>query len=59
MAFDANKYIKEYKKNKYDAFQVLVPKGSKQIWKRYADDMGVSMSKFIAYCVEKEIKGRE
>lgn len=55
--FDKSAYDMEYLKNNRDRISVLASKGSKDKWKQYASDLGMSMNAFIIYCVEKEIHG--
>lgn len=51
-----NRINTEYKKAKYDSTTFLLPKGTREVWKNEAEDRGLSLSKFIQYCVNKEIK---
>lgn len=44
-----------YKREQYDRIGILTPKGTKDIWKSIASDLGMSLNAFIIYCVEKEI----
>lgn len=55
--FDSSAYMIEYIRQKRDKISVLAPKGTKDSWKKYAADLGMSMNAFIIYCVEKEIHG--
>ncbi len=48
----------KYIRNNRDKISVLAPKGTKDIWKQYAADLGMSMNAFVIYCVEKEIHGQ-
>lgn len=53
---NAYAYINEYKKNTYDRISVLAYKGFKEVLKEEAEKRGMSMSEFMVYCVETEIK---
>ena len=55
--FDKSKYDHEYVRIHNDRIGLTVPKGTKDEWKQYAADLGMSMNAFIIYCVEKEIHG--
>ena len=55
--FDQTAYVMDWIKQKKDKISVLAPKGTKDAWKQYATDLGMSMNAFIIYCVEKEIHG--
>ena len=55
--FDKYAYDRKYDKNHFDHMGVAAPKGTKDTWKQYAADLGMSMNAFIIYCVEKEING--
>lgn len=57
--FDQNTYTMEWIKEKKDKISVLAPKGTKDKWKTYAADRGMSMNAFIIDSVEKEIKGND
>lgn len=52
-----NSYTMQYIKDKKDKISLLTEKGTKDIWKKYAADQGMSLNAFVIYCVEKEIHG--
>lgn len=52
-----SRYDMEYIKKNKDKITVLVPKGTKDVWKARSEFKGMSMNAFIIYCVEKEIYG--
>lgn len=45
--FDAYRYINDYKKQHYDRFTLLLPKGEKDRLKKIAECKGKSLSAFI------------
>ena len=47
---------KKYIKEKTDDIRLRVAKGTKELWKEEAEQRGMSMTKFVKSCVEKEIK---
>ena len=47
---------KKYIKEKTDDIRLRVAKGTKELWKEEAEKRGMSMTKFVKLCVEKEIK---
>lgn len=53
MAFDKNKYISEYSKENYDELRIKVPKGKKDFLKKFAEDKGVSLTRYIIEAVEE------
>lgn len=57
--FDKSAYILNYLNTKRDRISVLAPLGTKDVWKAYAADQGMSMNAFIISCVEKEIHGED
>lgn len=46
---------KKYIKEKTDDIRLRVAKGTKELWKEEAEKRGMSMTKFVKSCVEKEI----
>lgn len=56
--FDAVSYNNDYVRTHKDRILLVSPKGTKDVWKQYAADLGMSMNAFIIYCVEKEIHGQ-
>ena len=56
MGFDQIKYADAYNKERYDQLTVRIPKGRKQVWKKYADKHGMSVSALVNQCVENEIE---
>lgn len=47
---------KKYIKEKTDDIRLRVAKGTKELWKEEAEKRGMSMTKFVKLCVEKEIE---
>lgn len=41
------KAVQKYKKNNYDRFELLTPKGKKEIFKKHAETQGESLNAFI------------
>lgn len=52
LAFDANQYIAEYKKNRYSQINLRIPKGSDVILKELAQKMGKSVNQIIVDALE-------
>lgn len=48
----SNKWIK----NNYDRINITLPKGQKEIWKKEADNAGLSVNDFIRKCVSEKIE---
>lgn len=48
----------KYMNEKTDDIRLRVPKGLKEKYKSEAEKRGLSMTKFIINCVEKEINNR-
>ena len=42
-----DEYNKQYERDKYDKFQLVMPKGDKARYKRIATRQGLSMNKFF------------
>ena len=55
--FDKERYAREYRRTHYDRMTILARKGTKETWKQFAADRGMSLSAFVTYCVEKELYG--
>ena len=53
MAFDSNAYKNGYRRDMYDAIQLMLPKGKKAIVQKCANAEGESLNKFIIGCIEK------
>ena len=53
MAFDQYKYMNDYKRDVYDRFDVLVPKGRKQVIKQEAEIRGLSVSQLVVKALEE------
>lgn len=52
MAFDQQKYIRDYTKENYDRIEFLVPKGRKAEFKQFAKSKGRSVSEVIVEALE-------
>lgn len=55
--FNQIAYQNDYKREKYDRMELLLPKGRKEILKKKAKAAGVSMSEYINRLLEKEELG--
>lgn len=53
--FNQIAYQNDYKREKYDRMELLLPKGRKEILKKKAKVVGVSMSEYINSLLEKEL----
>lgn len=53
--FNQIAYQNDYKREKYDRMELLLPKGRKEILKKKAKTAGVSMSEYINSLLEKEL----
>lgn len=53
MAFDANQYIADFKRNNYDQIGILVPKGRKKTIKDCAAREGISVSQLVIKALEE------
>lgn len=53
MAFDQQKYINDFKKEKYDNLSVNLPKGYKEKFKAIAAKEGLSMAGYIKRLVDE------
>ena len=47
--------IKKYIAEKTDDIRIRVPKGTKEIWKAYADSQNISLTKLIARLMAEEM----
>lgn len=47
----SNKWIK----NNYDRINITLPKGHKDLWRKAAEEHGLSVNDFIRRCVEEKI----
>lgn len=54
--FDPVKYKNEFAREKYDRFGILLPKGTREEWKRIAASQGKSLNAFIVEAVEEKIE---
>lgn len=52
---EAFRYINEYQKEKYDRITVMAEKGKKAKYQEAAKKAGMSLSAFIAQCVDEKI----
>lgn len=51
-----NKYTDDYKREHYDRFNVLTPKGKKALYSEYAKAHGISMNKLVMQAVDAWIE---
>lgn len=49
-------YIKNYTEEHYDLMPISLKKGLKGLLKIRCEQLGMNMSEYIRYCVEKEIE---
>ncbi len=56
MAFDKNRYDNDFKRQNYDRVLVLLPRGTKQVLKTYAESQGKSMTQVIVEALEDHCK---
>lgn len=49
-------YIKNYTADHYDLMPISLKKGLKELLKIRCEQLGMNMSEYIRYCVEKEIE---
>lgn len=45
--------------SKMHTYKLIVPKDKAQEYKEYADQLGMSMNKFIITCIEEKIKNNK
>lgn len=56
MARKTNKtYVLKYEQEHYDKILVRIPKGTREVWKRFAGFEGISLNQFIVKCVNEAI----
>ena len=48
--------VQRYKKKAYDAIQVLVPKGDRDIIKQFAKERGQGLNEFIKALIYREME---
>lgn len=48
-------YVLKYEQEHYDKILVRIPKGSRSLWKRFAEFEGISLNQFIVKCVNEAI----
>ena len=46
------RYIDEYNKANYEKVTLQVKKGVREVWRRYADDRGLSLVAFVADAID-------
>lgn len=54
MGFDKNAYDQQYKKDKFDNFSFYAPKGTKAKALKRADELGMKLSEYLRYLIEKD-----
>lgn len=59
MPFDFNAYNREYKREKYDRIQVLLPKGTKELLTEAAQEAGLSLNKWATAILLKAAEKTE
>lgn len=47
-----NKRINDYKRDHYDRFNIITPKGTREKWNEYAQSLGISVNQLIRTAVE-------
>lgn len=50
------KAVNKYIANNYDRINITLPAGQKEVWKKAAEDSGLSMNDFIRKCVNEKIE---
>lgn len=50
------KAVNKYIANNYDRINITLPAGQKEVWKKAADNSGLSMNDFIRKCVNEKIE---
>lgn len=55
MAFDANTYNAQYKRDNYDQILLRVPKGMREEIAKAAASRGLSLNQYLLTLVEKDI----
>lgn len=53
MSFDQNSYVNQYKRDNYDRVSILVPKGTKEIWKNYATLHGLTLAELLRRAMDQ------
>ena len=46
----------KYREKAYDRFEIIAPKGTKEIWKAHAADKGKSLNAYITELVEADME---
>lgn len=54
MAFDQVEYKNQYNKENYDIVRFTVPKGKREVLKRRAQELGISVSELVVRALEKQ-----
>lgn len=47
-------YLNQYTREKYDRVSVNVKKGTKDKWKKYAEEAGMSLAAYVSEAVEEK-----
>lgn len=53
--FNQIKYQNEFKKKNYDRFELLMPKGQKEVIKKLAKEAGQSMNEYINIAIAEKV----
>ena len=56
MAFDKDKYDRQYKKDNFDNFSFYAPKGLKEQAQSKAESLGMKLSEYLRYLIEEDTK---
>lgn len=59
MGFDATKYSNDYNGKNYDRFNIMLPKGAKQIVQQYCQQKGISINRLVSDCLLWEIGAKD
>ena len=54
--FDENKYRQQYKRDHFDHIGFFAPKGTKEIITNRAKEMGMGLSEYMRYLIDKDTK---
>ena len=54
MSFDKKNYDYQYKRDNFDNFSFYAPKGTKDKAKKKAAEMGMKLSEYLRFLIEKD-----
>jgi hypothetical protein len=53
---DRNEYKNQFNKEKYDRFNLVLPKGQKEVLKELCDSIGMSVNEYVRLLIQEDIK---